>query len=588
MLTQPQFKILSYLCDHPYTSQRALAKALTLSVGSVNTLLKGCRQMEWIAPDYTLTPAGNHALEPYKVKNAIILAAGFSSRCAPLSYEKPKGLFKVKGEVLIERQIRQLQEAGIQDIYVVVGYMKELFFYLEEKFGVHIIVNDEYMQRNNLSSVYAAKEFFGNSYICYSDNYIQESGYTKYAYQSYYAALYSEEYTDEYIMAVDKNGLIHQYYQGGEKCWYQMGEMYFSHDTAQKFLSLLEREYHYPSIYDMKIDDFYARHLSELPIYIKKYPQDAVLEFDTIAEIEQFDNKFIQNMGENILTNICTALRCNDSDITDIHQIKRGMTNTIFSFTVGNTKYIYRHPGRGTEKIIDRSREARAQEVAQTLGLDPTLIKCEPSKGWKLSSYIENVPFDYTNLDDERRGIELIRRLHSNPTTLGWSFDMLERAVDMQAIVSSDYYDAYSQFSALREMISQLYAFTKQDGYQLEMCHNDACDSNILLGKNGTYLIDWEYAGDNDPAADIGSFIVGCEHTREDCDRILKLYFGRDLTEKEKRHYYAYIAINGYFLFSWAIYKESTGQNLGNFTYMWYQYALKYGKIALQLYKGGC
>ena len=81
---------------------------------------------------------------------------------------------------------------------------------------------------------------------------------------------------------------------------------------------------------------------------------------------------------------------------------------------------------------------------------------------------------------------------------------MLERAVDMQAIVSSDYYDAYSQFSALREMISQLYAFTKQDGYQLEMCHNDACDSNILLGKNGTYLIDWEYAGDNDPAADIG------------------------------------------------------------------------------------
>ena len=65
MLTQPQFKILSYLCDHPYISQRALAKALALSVGGVNTLLKGCRQMGWIAPDYTLTPAGNHALEPY-------------------------------------------------------------------------------------------------------------------------------------------------------------------------------------------------------------------------------------------------------------------------------------------------------------------------------------------------------------------------------------------------------------------------------------------------------------------------------------------------------------------------------------------
>ena len=58
-------------------------------------------------------------------RNAIIMAAGMSTRFAPLSYELPKGLLNVKGEVLIERQIRQLQEAGISDITVVVGYMKE-------------------------------------------------------------------------------------------------------------------------------------------------------------------------------------------------------------------------------------------------------------------------------------------------------------------------------------------------------------------------------------------------------------------------------------------------------------------------------
>ena len=83
--------------------------------------------------------------------NAVIMAAGMSTRFAPLSYEKPKGLWKVKGEILIEREIRQLKEAGITDITVVVGYKKEQFFYLEEKFGVEIVVNEDYYRYNNSS-----------------------------------------------------------------------------------------------------------------------------------------------------------------------------------------------------------------------------------------------------------------------------------------------------------------------------------------------------------------------------------------------------------------------------------------------------
>ena len=94
----------------------------------------------------------------YKVDNAIIMAAGTSSRFAPLSYERPKALIQVKGEVLIERQIRQLQEAGIRDIYVVTGYKGELFSYLEEKFGVHIVHNPDYLTRNNNGSIYECRK----------------------------------------------------------------------------------------------------------------------------------------------------------------------------------------------------------------------------------------------------------------------------------------------------------------------------------------------------------------------------------------------------------------------------------------------
>ena len=108
-------------------------------------------------------------------RNAIILAAGKSSNFAPFTYEKPKGIFCVKGEILIERQIRQLHEAGVEEIYIVVGYMKEKFFYLEEKYGVRLIVNNAFAEKGNLYSLYVAREYLADTYICCADHYFVEN-----------------------------------------------------------------------------------------------------------------------------------------------------------------------------------------------------------------------------------------------------------------------------------------------------------------------------------------------------------------------------------------------------------------------------
>ena len=104
-------------------------------------------------------------LEEHKIDNAIILAAGMSTRFVPLSYEQPKGLLKVKGEVLVERQICQLREKGIQEVVIVVGYMKEKFQYLVDKYGVILVESKEYEKKNNHSSVYAAKRYLKNTII---------------------------------------------------------------------------------------------------------------------------------------------------------------------------------------------------------------------------------------------------------------------------------------------------------------------------------------------------------------------------------------------------------------------------------------
>ena len=110
-----------------------------------------------------------------KVNKSIILAAGKSSQFFPPLYDKPKGLFEYKGEVLIERQIRQLREAGVEDIAVVVGYEKEHFFYLEDRFGVDLVVSTRWADESNLSSLDLVRDRLGGSFLCCADHWYAEN-----------------------------------------------------------------------------------------------------------------------------------------------------------------------------------------------------------------------------------------------------------------------------------------------------------------------------------------------------------------------------------------------------------------------------
>ena len=141
MIKRKQFDALCALKKHPHATQRELANAIGVSLGTANGIIRTLTQ-EKLVEDGRLTARGLRELQPFKVENAIIMAAGLSSRFAPISYEKPKGLLRVRDEVLIERQIEQLLAVGINEIVLVVGYKKEMFFYLEDKYGVQIVINN--------------------------------------------------------------------------------------------------------------------------------------------------------------------------------------------------------------------------------------------------------------------------------------------------------------------------------------------------------------------------------------------------------------------------------------------------------------
>ena len=155
-----------------------------------------------------------------KVDNAIIMAAGLSSRFNPLSRGQHKALAVVKGEVLIERQIKQLQNAGVPEIYIVTGYLAEKFNYLAEKYKVKFIYNPFYRTRNNNASIWVAKDIISNSYICSADNYFTENPFEKEVDYSYYSAEYAFDSTKEWCMTEDEDGYISSVTIGGRDAWY--------------------------------------------------------------------------------------------------------------------------------------------------------------------------------------------------------------------------------------------------------------------------------------------------------------------------------------------------------------------------------
>lgn len=276
------------------------------------------------------------------VDNAIIMAAGTSSRFAPLSAEKPKALIEVKGEVLIERQIKQLKEAGVPEIYIVTGYKAQMFDYLKEKFGVHLVHNPDFLTRNNNASIYAVKDVLNNSYLCSADNYFSENPFEKEVSDCYYAAVYANGPTKEWCMQYKEDGTITDVKIGGENAWYMLGHTFWDKAFSKTFLEILEREYDLPQTKDLLWESIYINNIDKLNMKIRKYSEDIVFEFDTLDELREFDNTYIKDTRSEILKDVAKQLSCGEEEIKEVTAYKDSTNEAAgFTFVYRGEKYKY-------------------------------------------------------------------------------------------------------------------------------------------------------------------------------------------------------------------------------------------------------
>lgn len=513
-----------------------------------------------------------------KVRHAVILAAGAATRFVPLSLEQPKGLYTVNGQPLIDRQIEQLLEAGVKDITVVLGYKKEMFSYLAPKYGVRFIDNPEYNTKNNICSLLCARDYLEDAYICSSDDYFTENPFRSEEPYSFYAGEEVDFASKEMFVSTAADGRITRMDKGRKRGRILLGHSFWTAEFARRFIqiALFDTIGKYnQSYWEWMVRDYLA---VLPPLYFRQYPGGVIYEFDYFEELRRFDKNYVAHARSHIIDNIKSVFRCEDADVTDFRKISEGLTNISFIFRIDGKDYIYRHPGDGTEKIIDRSHERACLEKAKELGIDPTYIYMDVDEGWKISAYVPSFREpDYASEDDTRRILEVLRRLHSSPVKVDWGLRPWEDALEIERLLRAKAPDCFQPYEELKERIGQLYQETIGDGVEKCFCHADTYKHNWMFKPDGgIVLIDWEYAGYSDPGIDVGYYIVDAMYDRARARAVIREYLREDWTPAQEKHYLIYTALIAWYWFVWALYRESCGAAMGESLGNWLEMAKYY------------
>ena len=511
----------------------------------------------------------------YKVDNAIILAAGFGSRFVPITYELPKGLVSVKGEPMIERQIRQLKEKDINEIIIVVGYLKEKFDYLIDKYDVKLVFNPEYAVKNNIASLYYVRDSLKNSYILYADNWINENIFNSSEEKSWYSCVYKEGPTSEWCVETDKTGRITNVTIGGYDSWVMYGPVFFSQSFSGAFAKKIEEYYEMPGKENYMWENVFIDELRHFDLFINKQESNNIYEFETLEELRQFDPDYYNRTPNALLKTIENVFSVKESEIVDIKNLKAGMTNKSFLFTINNKSYIFRLPGEGTEKLINRKQEWEVYTVVKNLDISDEIIYFDENTGYKITEYFINARnTDARNREDLEVSMNVLRRFHQCGLKVGHSFDIESEIFRYLALCNERNAIRYSDNDETLKKMKHLIEIVKKMNIPHALCHIDSNPDNYIRLTDGSLrIIDWEYAGMCDPVMDISMYSIYSYYTKSEMDELFKIYLQREPDNNETTRLYIYAALGGYLWAIWTEYKQSFGVEFGDYGMKMYRYA---------------
>lgn len=581
-MNKQESDILQSLRINPFINQRILAEITGYSLGVVNKSLKQLIKTGYLDEKFHLSKLASQMFVDCKPQNAIILASGFGMRMVPINLSTPKALLEVKNERLIDRLITQLKDAGVNEITVVVGFMKESFEYLIDEYDVDLVVNNDYASRNNLHTLALVADRIHNTYIVPCDIWCEDNPFSTNELYSWY--MVSDLLTKESSVRVNRKSEIVTVPESviGNA---MIGISYLLGDDAKivgEKLIDMDDEKHAGSFWE---DTLF--HQDRMIVQSKMVKNSGVVEINTYEQLRELDSDS-NHLKSDAISTIADALNCSEQEIIDINVLKKGMTNRSFLFSVKGNKYIMRIPGEGTDQLINRRQEAEVFKTISGLGLCDDPVYINPNNGYKITKYLEGIRVcDSENPKDLNLCMAKLRSFHNMKLSVPHTFDIFgqiefyENLWDGDPSIYRDYQKTKANVFSLKPFVDGI----KKDWY---LTHIDAVPDNFLFyttsdGSEALQLTDWEYSGMQDPHVDIAMFAIYSLYDKQQTDTLIDIYFEGQCDIKTRAKIYAYVAVCGLLWSNWCEYKRKLGVEFGEYSLRQYRYAKDYYKYAKDL-----
>lgn len=294
-----------------------------------------------------------------------------------------------------------------------------------------------------------------------------------------------------------------------------------------------------------------------------------------IKNRKNINNKYIEIISDILKTNV--------DNITDIHFVKKGMTNYSCYFQFQEKKYIMRIPGDGTDKLINRKEEADVYNAIAEKKLSDNVLYINPENGYKITEFYQDARV--CNADDWHDVAQCMKRLkefHDMKLSVAHEFDIF-RQIDFYESLWNGKQSYYEDYQKTKSKVFSLKQYIDKHTTELCLTHIDAVPDNFLILANGSIkLIDWEYAAMQDPHVDIAMFAIYAFYSKDQVDKLIDIYFCCNCTREIRIKIYCYIAVGGLLWSNWCEYKEKLGIAFGEYAFRQYQYAKDYFEIVKQ------
>lgn len=575
MMNKQEADVLKSLYLEPFINQRILADLCGHSLGVVNRSLKNLITEGYLDEQLKLTTKAKSEMALLEPKNAVILAAGFGMRMVPINTQSPKALLEVNGETIIERTIKQLHEIGITEIYVVVGFMKEQFEYLIDEYGVELVVNEHYAEKNNLHSLCLVADHISNTYIIPCDIWCMANPYSRNELYSWY--LVNDLVDDESMVRVNRKMEL-AVTTDGQAGNMMVGISYLAEPQAsivRDRLKAFDKDKRYEkSFWEEALID-----KDRMIVYAKVVHSTDTVEINTFEQLRELDENS-NNLKSDAIEIIADALQINKNEIVDINILKKGMTNRSFIFSCRNQRYIMRIPGEGTDLLIKRIDEAAVYDVIKDKDICDDIVYINPLNGYKITKYLESSRVcDSDNEEDLVRCMKKLRDFHVLNLKVAHEFDIFKQ-IDFYESLWDGAPSVYRDYMSTKTKVFELKEYIVNCKSKMCLTHIDAVPDNFLFTADGDIrLIDWEYAGMQDPHVDIAMFCIYALYDRTQVDRLIDIYFENKCEKQTRLKIYCYIAACGLLWSNWCEYKRSLGVEFGEYSLRQYRYAKEYYKI---------